>query len=41
MAHPKAIPLGLEIAHRIERDRLQKNDDPLLLAREPHALAQH
>ena len=39
--HPFTILVGMEIAHGIERDRLEKHDHPLLLARQPHAFAQH
>ena len=38
---PLPVFLRLEVAHRIERDRLDDDDDAAFLARQAHAFAQH
>ena len=40
-ARPRAIAFLVEIARHIERDRFDKDDDALFLAREPDAFAEH
>ncbi len=39
--HPTAIARLVEIAHGVERDRLQEYDQPLLLSGKAYAFAQH
>src|SRR3546814_2678055 len=38
---PQAIAFFMEVARHIERDRFDEDDDALLLARQPHAFAEH